>query len=126
MQIPRILALDDVKMAATRATAEKVGAFYVDLVGLDRVPARSNEQQMVFHGYPPRGPHLVVRLDDSPTEESRRRVLIQIPSLQEYAERLTDSMTPWQEVHGWAYYDRRISALDPAGNIVEFVSYHTF
>ena len=107
-------------------TAQEVAAFYTELLGLDHVAEESDDRQMVFRAYPRRGPRIVVRLKDAIGEQDRRRVLIQVASLQDCVERLTEGRSFWEELRGWAYYDRRICTFDPVGNVVELVCYHPF
>jgi catechol 2,3-dioxygenase-like lactoylglutathione lyase family enzyme len=124
MPIPRILALTDVNMASLPQQAEQVVAFYTQLVGLDHLPEESDQHRKVFRGDRRRGPRIVVRLRSPLGEEDRRRVLIQVASLRDYVERLTEQRVFWQEIRGWGYYDRRLYVFDPAGNLVELVCYH--
>ena len=126
MQTPQILALADVRLAAPPGRADQMLGFYTRTVGLDHVIEESDEAQMVFRGCPRRRPRIVVRVTDPVREEDRRRVLIQIPSLHDCMERLTDARLFWSELRGWSYYDRRICTFDPAGNLVELVCYHSF
>jgi hypothetical protein len=126
MQTPQILALADVRLAAPPGRTDEMVGFYTRAVGLDHVAEESGEHQMVFRGCPRRRPRIVVRVVDPVREEDRRRVRIQIPSLQDCMERLTDARAFWSELRGWAYYDRRICTFDPAGNLVELVCYHPF
>jgi len=126
MQIPRILALADVNMVSPPQRAEEVVAFYTQLLSLDHVPEESTEQQRVFRGYRRPGPRIVVRFRSPVREEDRRRVLIQVASLQDCVERFADQRVFWQETRGWAYYDRRVIVFDPAGNLVELICYHSF
>jgi hypothetical protein len=126
MQTPRILAIADIQITSPPDRAEDLIAFYTELVGLDRVADKSDDLRMTFRGYPRRGPWIVVRLDTSAGEANRRRVQIQMASLQECADRLADARIAREELQGWAFYDRRICVLDPAGNLVEFVAYHSF
>jgi hypothetical protein len=126
MQTPRILALADVQMTSPPERAEELVHFYTDLVGLEHVEEESGDRQIVFCGYPRRGPRIVVQIDPAIDEAGRGKVLIQIASLRECTDRLTESRRVWEELHGWAFYDRRILTFDPAGNLVAIVAYHTF
>ncbi len=126
MQTPRILAIADVQMTSPPERAEELGLFYTELVGLDRLEAETGDPRMVFHGYPRMGPRIVVRLDPLAGEAGRRRVQIQIASLRECADRFTESRVASEELRGLSFYDRRIFVFDPAGNLVELVSYHAF
>ncbi len=126
MQTPRILALADVQMVSAASQADELISFYTDLLGFDHQAGQADAGQIVFRGYPRRGPHIVVRLAESMSEENRRRILIQLGSLQDCTERLTQARVAWDEIRGWGYYDRRVCAFDPAGNLVELVCYHAF
>lgn len=121
MRIPRILALTDVNMASPPDQAEELVAFYTQLVGLDHLLDESDERRQVFRGDRRRGPRIVVWLRSPLREEDRRRVLIQVASLRDYVERLSEERIFWQEIRGWGYYDRRVYVFDPAGNLVELV-----
>jgi hypothetical protein len=126
MQTQRILAIADVRIASPSERANEVVGFYTRTIGLDRVVEESGDQQTVFRSSLHRRPRILVRMVDTFREEDRRRVLIQIPSLRDCMERLTEARTFWNELRGWAYYDRRICTFDPAGNLVELVCYHPF
>jgi hypothetical protein len=126
MQTPRILALADVQMVSSASRADELISFYAGLLGLDHQVGHPGTGQIVFRGYPRRGPYIVIHLAERVSEQSRRRVLIQLGSLQDCLERLSEARVIWEEIRGWAYYDRRVTAFDPAGNLVGLVSYHAF
>lgn len=126
MRMPRIVAIDHVRVTSPPSRVEELVAFYSGVLELDRLPGQSDENQIIFCGFPRRGPHLVVRLNESARQEDRRRIQIQIASLENCAERLVEEKAFWVEVRGWGYYDRRICTFDPAGNLVELVSNHAF
>jgi len=102
-------------------------AFYADLIGLDRVNGGSADEPVVFRGHPRSGPKLVLSPGGQPGATwLRRLVLIQMASLTDCAERMTELRTPFVRSHGWTFHDRRLTAFDPAGNRVELVAYHGF
>ncbi len=125
MDTPRILAIDDVHLFSPLELAARLVAFYTDLIGLDRVEAESDEHLVALRGYPRSGPRLIVNLADMPAA-SRRPVLIQIASLADCADQMTELRIAFRRSQGWTFYDRQLHALDPAGNRVELVVHHYF
>ena len=127
MDTPRILAVDDVHLAAARETIDDVVAFYADLIGLDRVDDGTSDEPVVFRGCARSGPKLVLSPGDRPgATRLRRQVLIQVASLTDCAQQMTELRTPFLWSHGWTFHDRRLAAFDPAGNRVELAAYHGF
>lgn len=125
MDHPRILAIDDVHLAADPHLEPDLTQFYGALLGFQRLEQETSDT-MVFRGFPRSGPRLVVRLAGEPEPEKpmRRQVLIQVASLWTCAAQLRERRTPFDWTHGLTYYDQRVSALDPAGNRVELVASH--
>lgn len=127
MDPPRILAIDHVRLTAGPGTASELLDFYTELLGLDHLEAQSDEQVMTFCGHPRSGPKLIVSLTAAPPAHMRcRRVLIQIPSLASCASQMADRQMSFAWLHGWDFYDRRLTARDPAANRVELVARHAF
>jgi len=123
MDTPKILAIADVRISAQPASADRIFSFYTDLIGLDPIQSEPDEQEMMFQGYPRTGPRLLVSFSDSPRED-RPRVLIEVASLTDLAEQMDERQTPYTWCRGWTFFDRRLCALDPAGNHVELVDRH--
>ena len=122
---PCILAIDDVNLKAPLAIAERIASFYIELLGLDPLPAESTDDRLAFYGYPRSGPRLYVNLvDESPIPLQKRQLLLQIASLFDSERKLIDSGIPYEWSHGWSYYDRRLAIQDPADNRIELVAYH--
>lgn len=127
MDTPRILAIDDVHLWSPSAAVKETRGFYVDLLGFDPLPADTGGEAMRFRGWPRSGPKLVIRLGTDPaTAPARRHVLIQVADLVECAATLGERGICFEEVHGWSFHDRRLTMLDPAGNRVEVVAYHSW
>ncbi len=125
MDTPRILAIDDVHLAAAQEAVDELAAFYTGLVGLNRVDSGTEEGRVMFRGYPHSGPKLVVNLGGQhDTGRLRRQVLIQVSSVTDCADQMAERRTPFVWSHGWTFYDQRLTAMDPAGNRVGLVTYH--
>lgn len=123
---PRILAIADVRLAASRHCRDELASFYSDAIGLERLAGQEAEG-LIFRGGGRRGPRLIVELREQPAVPFMRRdLVIQMGSLTERAERLLEWGIVFVWSRGWSYYDRRLIALDPAGHRVELVTSHGF
>jgi catechol 2,3-dioxygenase-like lactoylglutathione lyase family enzyme len=121
---PRILAINDVNLSAPTGTTTSVREFYRDHLGLRPVDGDSNGF-LRFCGYPRSGPQLVVALTDQPVERfPRRDALIQVGSLPEIADLMSERGVEITWSRGWFHFDRRLTVYDPAGNLVELISSH--
>ncbi|HOW71329.1 MAG TPA: hypothetical protein PKY77_12065 [Phycisphaerae bacterium] len=126
METPRILAIDDVHLWSPPDAVEETQAFYVDLLGFDLLPRGGGAEVMRFRGWPRSGPKLVIQLGADPAlAPVRRQVLIQVADLVDFAVSLGERRIPFEQAHGWSFYDRRLTMLDPAGNRVDVVAYHS-
>ena len=127
MDTARLLAIDDVHLAAPPTTVADMVAFYTELIGLEHVSDESVGEEVMFRGYPHGGPRLIVNLiQERAARTLRRQVLIRIASLTDCADQMTERRTPFVWLHGWSFYDRRLTAVDPGGNRVELVASHVF
>lgn len=126
MTIPRILAIRDVRLIASPTVSTEVESFYTQRLRLERV--RPPEPDLfMFRGYPASGPRLLIRLtDDPPRGETRRVATLQVGSLKDVVEQLTEVGWDFEFTHGLSFFDRRVSMLDPAGNRLNLVTSHTF
>ena len=125
MDTPRILAIEDVHLCSPPTVEADLRIFYTGLLGLDLMGEAPGTSLIGFRGYPRSGPQLIVTLTTDPQAHSpRRQVLVQVASLRECAEALSDRGIAFEWSQGWSFYDRRLLILDPAGNRVELVSYH--
>jgi hypothetical protein len=121
---PRILAIDDVNITAPTGTTASLREFYGDHIGLQPVDGDSSGI-LRFRGYPRSGPQLVVALTTRPVERfPRRQALIQVGSLTEFAEIMSERGIEITWSRGWFHFDRRLTVSDPAGNLVELISSH--
>ena len=125
MDTPRILAIDDVHLSSPPTLEADLRMFYTGLLGLDAVGEASGKNRIGFRGYPRSGPRLIVSITPDPQAgPPRRQLLVQVASLRECVEALSDRGIEFEWLQGWSFYDRRLLTLDPAGNRVELVSYH--
>jgi len=128
MDVPRILAISDVHLTAPVAAAKEVDAFYVELIGLEPVVARTpqtDDRVLSFRGYPKSGPKLVVDLLADPPELSLRpRLRVQVASLWALVDQIADCGGTCEWSCGWSFYDRRLTTFDPAGHRIELVAFH--
>jgi len=121
------LAVDDVKMQAPASARADIIDFYDRLIGLEHLGGHGDESCMAFRGYPRSGPRIIVQLTDDPILTwPQRKVLIQLACLAEFVELLREQGRHFRWYRGWGYYDRRLSTSDPAGHLIDFVSYHRF
>ncbi len=126
MEVPRLLAIDHVRLLASPETVESLDLFYVEQIGFERL--RSPEPELIiYRGYPRSGPRLQIRLVDDPGQErGRRQAVIQVASLAGLIELLDEERRNYSLVQGFSYYERRLLLEDPAGNRVELVESHAF
>ncbi len=114
---PQIHAVDDVRLEAPPHSRSGVRTFYRDLIGLTELPAPPERSQIVFHAH---GRRLTVHvLADALPSPMRRRLLIQVDSLAEMAARMSRIGVACRMFMGMGIGDRRLVALDPAGNRIE-------
>ncbi len=125
MDTPRILAIEDVHLSSSPAAEADLRTFYTGLLGLDVVEEAPGPSLVGFRGYPRSGPQLIVSITTDPQGcPPRRQLLVQVASLRECAEVLSEHGIGFEWSQGWSFCDRRLSTQDPAGNRVELVSYH--
>ncbi len=122
MQVPRILAIDDVHLISEPHLEDAVRDFYVDVLGLR--PAGRGEGRLRLAGIPRSGPKVVVELTQEKSPSGRRQILIQTAALTDLAEELLDRGLEPEWTQGFSFFDRRLTVLDPAGNRVELVEFH--
>jgi len=124
---PRILAIQDVHLVASPQTAERLLAFYQDLVGLTPIDASADTKSVSFRGVSRSDPKLIVSfMNNPPTPRPRRALLVRVGSLYVCAEAMQERSLPYEWIRGWSFFDRRLAIEDPAGHRVEIVAYHGF
>jgi catechol 2,3-dioxygenase-like lactoylglutathione lyase family enzyme len=126
METPRLLAIDDVCLAAPPELAARIADFYTSIVGLRLLDPKPEDPVLVFRGYSPVKPRLRVALADQSEPELRGYVQIHVPSLDPIHELASEHGVESCTTQRLSYYDRRLLLLDPAGNRVELVAYHPF
>ncbi len=130
MQTPRILAIADVHLRASASRRPEIVAFYRDFLCLEQENGPENSEQeacSIFRGQERVGPRLVVTFEDQdPPVSVRRDVLLEMESLTEIKESLTESRIPFEQFHGFSFYDRRLAVADPSGHRIEMVTRHWF
>jgi extradiol dioxygenase family protein len=129
MDANRILAIDHVRLEAGEVHEQAILDFYGELIGLERreLPTETtfDDTVIAFRGHQQRTPALFIRLsDEPPPPRMRRAAVIEIESLHTCAERLDERKVAYHWSRGWFPYDRRLIAIDPAGNRIELVTSH--
>ncbi len=115
---PHIHAVGDIRVESHPGRKDRVRLFYGELVGLRELPAAGEPEQLVFEAH---GRRLVVALSEQAVPSPvRRRVVIEVDSLFKLWQRLTEHRIWCMTVSGMGVGDRRLVALDPADNRVEF------
>jgi catechol 2,3-dioxygenase-like lactoylglutathione lyase family enzyme len=125
MNPPRLLAIENVHLTAPAASRAALVEFYVDLLGFEHLDDADGPDRVKLRGLPRSGPRLLIDLVEEPADKPmRRRALLQVDGLGQYAEALKDRRIPYEWVRGWFFFDRRICLLDPGGNWIELISSH--
>jgi hypothetical protein len=120
----RILAISDVNLTAPNGASHSIARFYSDCIGLEPVGG-DPDGPLRFRGYRRSGPQLIVRLTDEPIAQfPRRQALIEVGSLTECADGIAEHGIEVAWSRGWFHFDRRLTAADPAGNLVELIAQH--
>lgn len=118
MRPSRIQAVDHVNIEALLGTEDELRWFYGEVAGLDEV--LSNDADYARLRF--KSEHIEIRLRMRPELEIDPipcRATILVPSLEEALEALMERSVDYEPVSGIAWTDRRIQALDPAGNRIE-------
>ena len=89
--------------------------FYVDVLGLE--PAEA-ERGMVCFQTKRMQVRFLLTLEAQPSP-MRRRLVLQIPSLQRMRDRLEEFEIDYEWYNGMSFTDQRIFVLDPADNRIE-------
>ena len=90
-------------------------SFYIDALGLEPV---EGEPGMVCFQTQRMQVRILITLDAQPSP-MRRRLVLQIPSLERMRERLEEFEIDYQWYEGLSFTDQRIFVHDPADNRVE-------
>jgi catechol 2,3-dioxygenase-like lactoylglutathione lyase family enzyme len=127
MNPPRLLAIEDVHLAAPAGLRDDLVEFYVDLMGFELLEDGQDPDRITLRGLPRSGPRLIIDFVEAAGEKPmRRRALLQVDGLGRYADALAERRIAFERVRGWFFFDRRIGLLDPGGNWIELVSSHRF
>lgn len=127
MIAPRILAIADVNLRAPVSRREAIRTFYGDVLGLRWDERLSDETRLVLMGRERSGPRIFVAWQAGEIAPSvRRDVLLELGSLAEVIETLTERRLAFERISGFFPYDRRLAVLDPAGHRVELATCHWF
>ncbi len=119
MKESRIQAVEHVNLEAPLGLEETLRWFYGEVGQLDEVTDDGDEWSRLR--FKSERIELRVHMVASPTIEGvARRVTIAVPSLSEAAEQLAERRVAFDRISGMTSTSRRIQALDPAGNRVEF------
>jgi hypothetical protein len=114
---PQIHAVGDILLESPPHRQEYLRIFYRDLIGLREAADVAEPTQVVFEAH---GRRVTVRLfHDALPSPMRRRLLIQVDSLEKMYERLAGRGVACEVFPGFGLTDRRLVALDPAGNRIE-------
>jgi len=112
---PRIHAINNVRLEAKPGTEPQLHFFYVDVLGME--PAEGEPGMVLFQTQ-----RMQVRILLTPEAQPspmRRRLVLEVPSLERMQEQLEELEIEYEWYHGLAYTDQRIFLLDPADNRVE-------
>jgi catechol 2,3-dioxygenase-like lactoylglutathione lyase family enzyme len=124
METPRLVAIDDVRLAAPPDLATQVAEFYTTVIGLQMVAPRPEEPTLVFRGYSSAKPRLRILLTTAPPPGLRGHVQVQVAALEPVQDLVADRGLEAWTTQNLSFFDRRLRILDPAGNRVELVAYH--
>jgi catechol 2,3-dioxygenase-like lactoylglutathione lyase family enzyme len=114
---PNIHAIDDVRLEAPPHRERGLRVFYRDLIGLSELSEPPEPCQVVFHAH---GRRVTIHVfADALASPMRRRLLIQVDSIEAMVRRMRRHGIHCRIWSGIGLGDRRLVALDPAGNRVE-------
>ena len=119
MRPSRIQAVEHVDLQARLGTEEELRWFYGELAGLEELCSNDAD----FPRLRFKSEHIEIRLrmwPDLEIDPIPCRVTILVPVLAELCEALTERSGDYESVSGIAWTDRKIQALDPAGNRIVF------
>jgi hypothetical protein len=127
MEVPRLLAIDDVRLTAPAGLAGQLHEFYAGFLGFTPVQPAGPETCLAFRGFPRSGPRLFVTLTEVPEDRPpRRQAVILVDSLTRVADALSERHLWFQWSTGWFAHERRLLTQDPAGNWLELVASHPY
>ncbi len=112
---PRIHAISSVQIEAMPGLEDRLRWFYGELLGLESTAGENGN--LVFHS---KRLQLVVALKpDARSSPMRRRLVLEIPSLDRMREQLDELQMVYEWYEGMAFTERRIFLLDPGENRIE-------
>ncbi len=115
MKPSRLVAIDHILIQAALGKEDVIRWFYLDVCKLEEVA--NGHGQLVF-----RSARLELRVqlvEETKVDPVRRRFTVNVPSLNEAMELLSEREVSFVRLSGFTYTDRRIGTNDPAGNRVE-------
>lgn len=121
MRLSRIQAVDDVMLEAAPGLEDDLRWFYGEVAELDEMPPDG----CLDPGICFKSERIAVRirfLAEPRIDPVACRVTLAVLSLDDAIEKLSERRAPFERRSGFAWADRRIQVLDPAGNRVEFRS----
>ncbi len=112
---PKIQAISNVRMEAKPELEPELRDFYEALLGLP--PAEGEAGSVCFET---ERLQIQIRLTpDAQPSPMRRRLVLQVPSLEKMEEHLQEAGVPYEFRRGMQFTDQRIFLLDPADNRIE-------
>ena len=124
MDTPALLAIDDVRIAAPPDVSARVAEFYTRVIGLRLLTLAPEEPALVFCGYSAVKPRLIVQLTPERPPSLRGIVQVRVASLEAIAEVAAERDLGTSVTQNLAFFDRRLTILDPGGNRVDLLAYH--
>lgn len=112
---PRIQAISDIRIEAVPGLEPELRFFYTDVLGLEQV---DGERGMMCFETERMRVRILITPEAQPSP-IRRRLVLQIPSLQEMQMRLEELEVDYEWYSGLRFTDQRIFLLDPANNRIE-------
>jgi extradiol dioxygenase family protein len=112
---PRIHAISNVRLEAKPGLEPEIRFFYVELLGMQHIEGEVGT--VCFETE-----RLEIRIAITPDAQPspmRRRLILEIPSLDRMQERLEELKIPYERCWGMRFTDQRIFVLDPADNRIE-------
>lgn len=118
MRLSRIQAVDDVTLEAAPGLEDDLRWFYGEVAELDEMPLDGS----LGPGICFESERIAIRirfLAEPKVDPVACRVTLAVLSLDDAIEKLTERLASFERRSGFAWSDRRIQVLDPAGNRVE-------
>lgn len=118
MRRPRIHAIDHVHLDVPPGCGDRLREFYGSLLGLPALEPPAGSDAILCFGANRLQLKLLVR-ERPDINPNRRRLVLEVESLRQQAQRFDDAGVPYRTYRGFRYTEQRVFVDDPAGHVLE-------